>query len=157
MSKIASPSRVPRLDNAAETAVPTLRVMRLQSPELNQNTAGSLESDSLLDRSLCLPDSLEVYVGECFTAYLGILNTSANWPIRRLTITSQLQTPSQRWQLPSQLDAGNLAGGIDIDPLSGIDAIVSHGIEEPGQHILRVEVGRFSCLFLCLLLDHLNN
>lgn len=123
------------------TAVPTLRVMRLQSPELHQSIAGTLEGYSLLERSLCLPDSLAVYVGECFTAYLGILNTSSNWPIRRLRVSAQLQTPSQRWQLPSRLDQGNVTGGIDIDPLSGKDAIVSHLIEEPGQHILRVEVG----------------
>ncbi|GAX16141.1 hypothetical protein FisN_3Hh378 [Fistulifera solaris] len=121
-----------------ETAVPTLRVMRLQSPELHQSVAGTLEGYSLLERSLCLPDSLAVYVGECFTAYLGILNTSSNWPIRRLRVSAQLQTPSQRWQLPSRLD--NVTGGIDIEPLSGKDAIVSHLIEEPGQHILRVEV-----------------
>jgi hypothetical protein len=122
-----------------ETAVPTLRVMRLQSPELHQSVVGTLEGHSLLERSLCLPDSLAVYVGECFTAYLGILNTSSNWPIRRLRVSAQLQTPSQRWQLPSRLES--VTGGIDIEPLSGKDAIVSHLIEEPGQHILRVEVG----------------
>lgn len=125
------------------TAVPTLRVMRLQSPELHQSVSGTLEGYSLLERSLCLPDSLAVYVGECFTAYLGILNTSSNWPIRRLRVSALLQTPSQRWQLPSRLDQGNnnITGGLDIEPLSGRDAIVSHLIEEPGQHILRVEVG----------------
>lgn len=123
------------------TAVPTLRVMRLQSPELHQSIAGTLEGSSLLERSLCLPDSLAVYVGESFTAYLGILNVSSNWPIRRLRVSAQLQTPSQRWQLPSRLDQASLTGGIDIEPLSGKDAIVSHLIEEPGQHILRVEVG----------------
>ncbi|GAX10183.1 hypothetical protein FisN_3Lh378 [Fistulifera solaris] len=121
------------------TAVPTLRVMRLQSPELHQSVAGTLEEGySVLERSLCLPDSLAVYVGECFTAYLGILNTSSNWPIRRLRVSAQLQTPSQRWQLPSRLES--VTGGIDIEPLSGKDAIVSHLIEEQGQHILRVEV-----------------
>jgi len=139
---MASTNNTPSLMDEAETAIPTLRVMRLQRPELHQSAAGSLQNTAvLLERALCLPDSLAVYVGERFTAYLGILNTSAHWPIRRLTVAAQLQTPSQRWQLPSQLDAGNLTGGLEIEPLSGIDAIVSHAIEEPGQHILRVEVG----------------
>lgn len=121
--------------------MPTLRVMRLQSPELHQPTSGSLESRSLLNTALCLPDSLAVYVGETFTAYLGVLNVSTHFPIRRLTVTAQLQTPSTRWQLPSQLDGGNMAGGVEVAPGLGVDSIVSHAIEEPGQHILRVEVG----------------
>lgn len=36
---------------------------------------------------------------------------------------------------------GNAAGGVEVPPESGIDAIVSHALEEAGQHILRVEVG----------------
>ena len=30
---------------------------------------------------------------------------------------------------------------MDVPPEAGIDAVVSHVLEEPGQHILRVEVG----------------
>jgi len=123
-----------------ESAVPTLRVMRLQSPELHQPLAGSLSPKSLLKTSLCLPDSLAVFVGEKFTAYLGILNASKILPIRKLTVTAQLQTPSQRWQLPSKLDPTQNVAGIDIGSNSQVDAIVSHDIEEAGQHILRVEV-----------------
>lgn len=141
MSRTPPPSRGPPGESSTESAVPTLRVMRLQSPELHQPTAGSLESRSLLNTALCLPDSLAVYVGETFTAYLGVLNVSTNFPIRRLTVAAQLQTPSTRWQLPSQLDGGNMAGGVEVAPGLGVDSIVSHAIEEPGQHILRVEVG----------------
>ena len=36
---------------------------------------------------------------------------------------------------------GNAEGGVEVPPESGVDAIVSHALEEPGQHILRVEVG----------------
>jgi trafficking protein particle complex subunit 13 len=132
---------------ADETAVPTLRVMRLQSPEIHTSrTAAAAATDSsgtgfALQRSLCLPDSLTVYVGESFTAYLGILNASTTVPIRKLTIQSQLQTPAQRYPLPCRLDAGNLAGGVEIPPGQQMDAIVTRQIEEPGQHILRVEVG----------------
>lgn len=130
-----------------ETAVPTLRVMRLQSPELHSsNTAlcgSSIQQQCCaLQTALCLPDSLTVYVGEYFTAYLGVLNASKNVPIRRLTVTAQLQTPSHRFQLPSAtLDQGNLSGGMDVAAESSVDAIVSRVIEESGQHILRVEVG----------------
>ena len=142
MSKLAVTSRSSSMeDTALETAVPILRVMRLQRPELHQTVAGCLEGHSLLQRSLCLPDSLVVHVGETFAAYLGILNSSPRLAIRRLTVSAQLQTPSQRWQLPSRLDSSNSSGGTDIEPESGVDTIVSHAIEEPGQHILRVEVG----------------
>jgi hypothetical protein len=130
-----------------ETAVPTLRVMRLQNPELHMPTAGSLDSQPLLNNAVCLPDSLDVYVGETFTAYLGVINSSRSFPIRRLNVTAQLQTPTQRWQLPSPLDATTSSNptstggfGMDVPPLAGVDAVVSHAIEEAGQHILRVEV-----------------
>jgi trafficking protein particle complex subunit 13 len=124
--------------SSSSTAVPTLRVMRLQSPELHTPTAGCLDSQPLLNNALCLPDSLGVFVGETFTAYLGVLNVSLHNTIRRLVVTAQLQTPSQRRQLTSVLEA---SGGVDVPPAASVDAIVSHAIEEAGQHILRVEVG----------------
>ena len=199
------------------SAVPTLRVMRLQKPELHTTQAISSSSSSLpsllysvpsittgtntntnattvtttasspgplymmesnpsvLQSALCLPDSLTVYVGETFTAYLGVLNTPSIPPstssqiqqyptIRRLSVVAQLQTPSQRYPLPNRLDPqqshstldttntniGNstgshtLTGNIDIPPFCGVDAIVSRPMEEPGPHILRVEVGYYS-------------
>ena len=141
MSKVPVAATNLSIETTAETAVPTLRVMRLQSPELHHCVSGSLGNRSLLESYLCLPDSLSVHVGETFSAYLGILNTSTSWPIRQLSVSAQLQTPSQRRQLPSRLDSAKQSGGIDIEPQSGVDAIVSHAIEEPGQHILRVEVG----------------
>jgi hypothetical protein len=127
---------------SSTTAVPILRVMRLQSPELHTPMAGSLGSESVIQTALCLPDSLGVFVGEKFTAYLGILNSNNDetnnntTSIRRLCVSALLQTPSQRWLLPSALDPG----GMDVPPHGGADAIVSHEIVEAGQHILRVEV-----------------
>lgn len=124
--------------NEVTTAVPTLKVMRLQKPELDIAKAGTLKSSGcLLGSSLCLPDSFGViHVGETFTAYLGALNVSKRLPVTNLTVTAQLQTPSQRWHLPF-----NAAGGCELKPEQGIDSIVSHTLEEAGQHILRVEVG----------------
>lgn len=91
---------------------------------------------------MCLPDSFGViHVGETFTAYLGALNVSKTLKVTRLTVSAQLQTPSQRWHLASHLDEGNAAGGATLQPDGSIDAIVSHALEEAGQHILRVEVG----------------
>jgi hypothetical protein len=49
MSRTPPPSRGQTDESSTESAVPTLRVMRLQSPELHQPTAGSLESRSLLN------------------------------------------------------------------------------------------------------------
>ena len=121
-------------DAPVESVAPTLRVMRLQKPALH--VGSTLSNSSALQNALCLPDSLAVYVGETFRAYLGILNTSSTDTIRRLAVTAQLQTPTQRWTLPSSLEHG-----IDhLPPESSVDAIVSHAIEQPGQHILRVEV-----------------
>ena len=127
---------------ATETAIPTLKVMRLQKPELHTPAAGSIESKFMLSSAMCLPDSFGViHVGETFTAYLGALNVSKTLNVTRLTVTAQLQTPKGRWQLSSSLDAGNANGGVEVPPESGIDCIVSHHLEEAGQHILRVEVG----------------
>lgn len=124
------------------SAVPTLKVMRLQSPEIGQSSAGTLGFTSLLGSALTLPDSFGViHIGETFTAYLGALNVSPDLPVRRLTVAAQLQTPSRRFPLPSSLDASNAAGGMDVPPMAGVDAIVSRALEEVGQHILRVEVG----------------
>jgi len=36
---------------------------------------------------------------------------------------------------------GNASGGVEVPPGKGVDTIVSHSLEEAGQHILRVEVG----------------
>ena len=195
------PPSQPLQDTMMVSAVPTLRVMRLQKPELHMaktsssssspsfvstmNTAAAhsaapqlmIESTpSLLQSALCLPDSLTVYVGETFTAYLGVLNTpsttiptsssSLQYPtIRRLSVVAQLQTPSQRYPLPSRLDpqpqpqrvpsttttfdtttptiTGN-STGVDVPPFCGVDAIVSRSMEEPGPHILRIEVGYYT-------------
>jgi hypothetical protein len=130
--------------NEVTTAVPTLKVMRLQKPELDITKAGILNSSGcLLGSSLCLPDSFGViHVGETFTAYLGALNVSKRLPVTNLTVTAQLQTPSQRWNMASKtFDECNAAGGFELQPEQGIDSIVSHTLEETGQHILRVEVG----------------
>eukprot|EP00977_Amphora_coffeiformis_P011923 scaffold2917_cov191-Amphora_coffeaeformis.AAC.16 len=139
-SRVGLPTSPTSSGELQETAVPTLRVMRLQNPELFMPTAGTLDSQPMLNNSLCLPDSLDVYVGENFTAYLGVINSNRHTSIRRLTVTAQLQTPTQRWHLKSPLDAGNGGYGMDVPPLAGVDAVVSHAIEEPGQHILRAEV-----------------
>jgi trafficking protein particle complex subunit 13 len=121
-------------------AVPKLKVMRLQKPDLDTPTAGTLDiSKFMLGTALCLPNSFGViHVGETFTAYLGAINTSKT--VAKITVTAQLQTPSQRWQLASRLDEGNAAGGVEVLPDEALDAIVSHLLEEVGQHILRVEV-----------------
>eukprot|EP00536_Pseudo-nitzschia_multiseries_P000620 jgi/Psemu1/249763/estExt_Genewise1Plus.C_80015 len=130
--------------NEVTTAVPTLKVMRLQKPKLDMTKAGTLNtSRSLLGSSLCLPDSFGViHVGETFTAYLGALNVSKRLSVTNLTVTAQLQTPSQRCHMASKtLDECNARGGYELLPGQGIDFIVSHALEEAGQHVLVVEVG----------------
>ncbi|KAL9181306.1 hypothetical protein ACHAXT_010111 [Thalassiosira profunda] len=130
------------VDGLEQSAVPTLKVMRLQAPQLGQPTAGALLSSThLLSSTLLLPDSFGViHMGETFSAYLGVLNPSPDMPVRGLTVSAQLQTPSRRIVLPSRLDNTPC----DIDASGGVDAIVSRRLEEVGPHILRVEVGYVS-------------
>lgn len=126
------------------TAVPILKVMRLQKPELDIAKAGTLApSCALLGSSLCLPDSFGIiHVGEAFSAYLGVLNVSKRFPVTKLTVTAQLQSPTARYNLEAKsLDRCNEEGGCELQPGQFIDSIVSHSLEEVGQHILRVEVG----------------
>ena len=114
--------------NNASSAVPTLKVMRIQAPEL-ANCGG------ICDSSLILPDSFGViYIGERFCAYLGALNPSSVLEIFNLQIVVQLQTPSTRHVLQTDQDTKN------IPPLCGVSSIVSQTLEEVGPHILRVEV-----------------
>ena len=149
----ASPSTP--TDQPLPTAAPTLKVMRLQAPQLGQPTGGSLGPHSILGPGCTLPDTFGViHIGEVFTAYLGVLNADDHLPIRNLAVTAQLQTPSRRWPLPCGFEGVRSAGGsgdaanddeegqgpIDVLPGSGVDAIVSRPLEEIGQHILRVEV-----------------
>ena len=142
-------------DQPLPTATPTLKVMRLQAPQLGQPNAGSLGPQSIMGPSCTLPDTFGViHIGETFTAYLGVLCADDHHPIRNLAVTAQLQTPSRRWPLPCGLEGVGGGGGgggtndgddegqgpIDVPPGSGVDAIVSRPLEEVGQHILRVEV-----------------
>jgi len=68
------------------------------------------------------------------------LNVSNDLPIRGLTVTAILQTPSGRFSLPSKLDPSNNSRGMTVAPLAALDVIVSRVLEEVGEHILRVEV-----------------
>mmetsp|Transcript_20867 Transcript_20867/g.45223 ORF Transcript_20867/g.45223 Transcript_20867/m.45223 type:complete len:489 (-) Transcript_20867:3172-4638(-) len=140
--KTAASATALAIDDIMPSAVPTLKVMRLQAPQLGQPSAGALLSSThLLSSILLLPDSFGViHVGETFSAYLGVLNASADLSVRGLTVSSQLQTPSRRIVLPSRLDNTPC----DIDASGGVDAIVSRRLEEVGPHILRVEVGYIS-------------
>ena len=131
-------------DDLLPSSTPTLKVMRLQAPQLGQPSAGQLLSSThLLSSGLMLPDSFgTIHVGETFSAYLGVLNPSLDLPVRGLTVAVQLQTPSKRIVLPSRL--GDSGTPQDVDAAGGIDAIVSRRLEEVGPHILRVEVGYLS-------------
>eukprot|EP00985_Skeletonema_marinoi_P022063 scaffold13852_cov89-Skeletonema_marinoi.AAC.1 len=118
--------------------------MRLQAGVLGTPAAGALfSSNQLLSSNLLLPDSFGViHVGETFSAYLGVLNSSSELPVRGLSMVAQLQTPSRRILLPTALDARNNNNSSlrEVAPGEGVDALISRRLEEVGQHILRVEV-----------------
>lgn len=123
-------SKLSEINPKIPSAVPTLKVMRLQAPELFQSS-----------NSLILPDSFGViHIGETFTAYLGALNTSTNTHVTNLSVNASLQTLTRRFPLSSSLEDIDGKKSICIPPSSGMDAIVSRSLEEVGQHILRVEV-----------------
>lgn len=140
------------------TAVPSLKVMRLQSPSLSQPSAGCLGGTPLFSSSLRLPDSFGViHIGETFTAYLSALNTSKDTSVLNFNFRISLQTPSNKYHLSSSLDAkpssssssssmtdvdnsSSFAAGYIIEPTKYLSAVVSHALEEVGPHVLRVEV-----------------
>jgi len=130
------------------SAVPMLKVMRIQSPELASTSTPSPSSPSL-SSNLILPDSFGViHIGETFTAYLGAINVSNSTIVTHLSIAATLQTPTRRFSMPSVLEnkypntpqERQNYQPIILEPNVGIDAIVSRSLEETGQHILRVEV-----------------
>ena len=130
------------------SAVPMLKVMRLQSPELSK-TSNPAPSSPHLSSALVLPDSFGViHIGETFTAYLGALNVSPSSTVLNLSISATLQTPTRRFPMPSPLEnkfptttkERQKYKPINIEPHDGLDAIISRPLEETGQHILRVEV-----------------
>lgn len=134
--------------NYAESATPMLKVMRIQAPELASTSTPS-QTCSHLSSSLILPDSFGViHIGETFTAYLGALNISPAEKVTNLSISATLQTPTRRFPMPSPLenkfpttpDESKNYVPINIEPMQGLDSIISRPLEETGQHILRVEV-----------------
>lgn len=141
-------------------ATPTLRVMRLQNPELYASPPSLLSLTGgmmVLHNSFSLPDSLIVYVGETFTAYLGIFNHHPTLTLRKVTVSAQLQTPNHRHQLSTTMTNNSnnnnknnnahvtniTSGSNEILPGRSIDTIVSRKMDEYGQHILRVEVSYY--------------
>jgi len=133
---------------AMPSATPTLKVMRIQSPELCE-TAIQKQTSPGLSSDLILPDSFGVInIGETFTAYVGALNADTSMPVTNLSIMAVLQTPTKRFHIPSSLESKYPSTipewksyqPIQIQPKDGIDAIISRPVEEAGQHILRIEV-----------------
>ena len=131
-----------------ESAVPMLKVMRIQSPEL-ANTAVPSQTAPVLSSSLILPDSFGIiHIGETFTAYLGALNVSSSAIVTNLSITAMLQTPTRKFPMPSILEnkpptthqERQAYQPLEVEPHQVIDAIISRPLEETGQHILRIEV-----------------
>lgn len=136
------------VDYSIPSAAPTLKVMRIQSPQLSKTQAPSISSP-VLSSCLILPDSFGViHIGETFTAYLGAINVSQSSPITNLSVSSTLQTPTKRWPLscilenkqPSNHQERQAFKPVHIFPQGGVDAIISIPLEEVGQHILRVDV-----------------
>jgi hypothetical protein len=133
---------------AMPSATPTLKVMRIQSPELCE-TAIQKPTSPALSSDLILPDSFGIInVGETFTAYVGALNADSSMPVTNLSIMAVLQTPTKRFHIPSLLERKypftnqdwNTYQPVNVEPKNGVDAIISRPIEEAGQHILRIEV-----------------
>jgi len=131
-----------------ESAVPMLKVMRIQSPEL-ANTAVPSQTAPVLSSALILPDSFGIiHIGETFTAYLGALNVSSSAIVKNLSISAILQTPTRKFPMPSILEnkpptthqERKLYQPLQVEPHQVMDAIISRPLEETGQHILRVEV-----------------
>lgn len=149
LQKKTNHSKLGAMENVAmPSAMPTLKVMRIQSPELCE-TALQKPTSPALSSDLILPDSFGVInIGETFTAYVGALNADSSIPVTNLSIMAVLQTPTKRFHIPSSLESKYPSTNQDwksyqpvhVQPKNGVDTIISRPVEEAGQHILRIEV-----------------
>ncbi|KAI6175929.1 hypothetical protein M3Y97_00743900 [Aphelenchoides bicaudatus] len=144
------------VDAAAKPHALVLKVMRLAKPKffeppimgvdpadefasdiqtaLYQHT-GQASMEIPLSDFVLAPQSIDnIYLGETFTFYMAVLNTSENDVCTSLSVQAHIQTQTQKIPLVSKFQESKL------DPKQSIGQNIFHEIKEVGQHILVCEV-----------------
>ena len=130
---------------------PTVRVMRLYKPGLHINHVvpfltfnqeiDKAKSDFTISPYLILPDSFgDIYIGECFSAYISIVNGVKNVPFGDVTISVRLQTANVAFDLFDIKGNEEITFTKILNPVDTIDMIVRHPLNEIGTHTMRVSI-----------------
>ncbi|KAJ3355746.1 hypothetical protein HDU83_002751 [Entophlyctis luteolus] len=140
----------PQAGSDKERHTVALKVMRLSRPALsiapvNESAAqgtstqsvllaeniGSFSVADALSPLLSLPPAFgTIFLGETFTAHVGIVNEGP-LPVSRLAVKAELQTQSQRFVL-----VDSSTSTISLEPAAFAEYVISHDIKELGVHIL---------------------
>ncbi|KAI6214333.1 hypothetical protein M3Y94_00255100 [Aphelenchoides besseyi] len=145
-------------DSAVRSHALVFRVMRLAKPKFYEATTMSVDSSDefALDISTALqnytgqesteipltnyllaPQSIDnIYLGETFTFYMTVSNSSDSDVCTNVTVQASIQTQTQKHILNSKYQDGNA----QLEPQNSIGQVISHEIKETGQHILVCEV-----------------
>lgn len=90
---------------------------------------------------MLLPDSFgDIYSGEKFSAYIGVVNGYQNVPFYQVSLAIRLQTTSTVIDLTDTRAAPNSGSVRTLGYNEAADMVVQHNLTELGIHTLRVSV-----------------
>jgi hypothetical protein len=148
-----------QVESLFENAQPTVRVMRLYKPPMHTNATmpsisnGKIASDEGckfgISSYLLLPDSFgEIFVGEKFSAYIGVINGYSDFNFQQVTLSVRLQTANFTYDLfDHRAVVGQPSGQSKLlSSNEGFDMVVQHVLSELGTHTLRVTVQYMTAL-----------
>ena len=126
---------------------PAVRVMRLYKPPLRSNpNVNAFQSPNFnVGEYLTLPDNFgEIYYGETFTAYVGVVNDFNNIVFGDINIRVRLQSSTAAHDLADTrgaYDTDNDSNNTSLKAQSRKDMIISHRLLELGAYTMRVTIG----------------
>jgi len=95
----------------------------------------------IFSKFLLLPDSFgDIYVGECFSAYIAVVNGVENTTFTNVSISVRLQTSEVAFDLYDNLPSADPQNTKTLNPAESMDMIVKHPLDELGTHTMRVSI-----------------
>eukprot|EP01039_Chlorochromonas_danica_P005019 gene5019-5511_t len=145
------------LPPSTENAQPTVRVMRLYKPGFHLTSTlpylpgrsdltrkqHSEAAEFTLSSHLLLPDSFgDIYIGEKFSAYIGVVNGFVNIPFYNVRLTVRLQTATQVVDLADSRTGSNASSSLSniLGYNDSSEVVIQYHLSELGTHTLRVSV-----------------
>ncbi|PAV75694.1 hypothetical protein WR25_08778 [Diploscapter pachys] len=99
--------------------------------DATRSRCGDTRLDLPVGEFLIAPQMFEnIYLGETFTFYVTCINETTDQKTTDVCVKCELQTNSQRVQLPCNIDSASLGVG------ESTGEVISHEVKEIGQHIL---------------------